>query len=188
MLLALIGTALLIGVTHTLLGPDHYAPLIAIAKARAWSLRKALAVTLACGALHCGLAFVALCLASPIWIETLRADLAACGLVALGVALLVSALRAREARAFSWPLYLVFALGPCEWLLPAGAAAWAEHGLVGASLVALAFSLATIGTMVALVAVGVLGLARMRVPAARTMQTLAGVACAACGALMLVGL
>jgi len=49
---ALIATAATIGVVHTLLGPDHYVPFIALARSRAWSLRKALGVTAVCGVGH----------------------------------------------------------------------------------------------------------------------------------------
>jgi hypothetical protein len=50
--LTLLVTAATIGTVHTLLGPDHYVPFIALARSRAWSLRKALGVTLVCGVGH----------------------------------------------------------------------------------------------------------------------------------------
>lgn len=37
---------------HTLLGPDHYLPFVALARARGWSLRRVLGTTAACGAGH----------------------------------------------------------------------------------------------------------------------------------------
>jgi len=48
----LLGTAAVIGLFHTLLGPDHYLPFIAMAKARRWSTAKTALVTLACGIGH----------------------------------------------------------------------------------------------------------------------------------------
>ncbi len=48
-LLGLAGTT---GVIHTLMGPDHYVPFIAMARARHWSLPRTLALTLACGVGH----------------------------------------------------------------------------------------------------------------------------------------
>ncbi|MDP6634008.1 MAG: sulfite exporter TauE/SafE family protein [Phycisphaerae bacterium] len=48
-LLASAGT---IGLFHTLLGPDHYLPFIAMARARRWSTVKTALVTLACGIGH----------------------------------------------------------------------------------------------------------------------------------------
>ncbi|KAB2960358.1 MAG: hypothetical protein F9K16_11835, partial [Thermoanaerobaculia bacterium] len=37
---------------HTLLGPDHYVPFVALARSRSWPLSRTLAVTAACGAGH----------------------------------------------------------------------------------------------------------------------------------------
>ncbi|MBT8396616.1 MAG: hypothetical protein HKO65_16230 [Gemmatimonadetes bacterium] len=48
----LLASALSIGVLHTLLGPDHYLPFVAMAKAGDWSRRKALVVTALCGVGH----------------------------------------------------------------------------------------------------------------------------------------
>ncbi len=48
----LLASALSIGFLHTLLGPDHYLPFVAMAKAGAWSRRKALVVTALCGIGH----------------------------------------------------------------------------------------------------------------------------------------
>ncbi len=48
-LLGLAGTT---GVIHTLMGPDHYVPFVAMARARDWSLSRTLAITLACGVGH----------------------------------------------------------------------------------------------------------------------------------------
>ena len=51
-LLALLATAAFIGTVHTLAGPDHYVPFIAMARARRWSTARTAAMTLACGAGH----------------------------------------------------------------------------------------------------------------------------------------
>ena len=48
----LLGSAITIGLIHTLIGPDHYLPFIMLAKARGWRLRKTLWVTLWCGIGH----------------------------------------------------------------------------------------------------------------------------------------
>jgi len=45
-------TAATVGFLHTILGPDHYIPFIAMAKARDWSIRKTLLITSACGIGH----------------------------------------------------------------------------------------------------------------------------------------
>lgn len=48
----LAGTAAVIGLGHTLAGPDHYLPFIVIGKARKWSLSKTLWITFLCGLGH----------------------------------------------------------------------------------------------------------------------------------------
>ena len=45
-------TAASLGFFHTVLGPDHYIPFIAMSKARHWSLIKTFAITFACGVGH----------------------------------------------------------------------------------------------------------------------------------------
>ncbi len=50
--LSLLAAAAGVGVLHTLAGPDHYLPFIAMAKAGRWSGKKTLSVTLLCGAGH----------------------------------------------------------------------------------------------------------------------------------------
>ncbi|MBC7867261.1 MAG: sulfite exporter TauE/SafE family protein [Gloeobacteraceae cyanobacterium ES-bin-316] len=49
---ALLVTVISIAVLHTLLGPDHYLPFIALSKTRNWSLSKTLGWTLTCGIGH----------------------------------------------------------------------------------------------------------------------------------------
>ena len=48
----LIGAAASIGFLHTIMGPDHYVPFIAMSRARGWSLLKTMLVTTACGLGH----------------------------------------------------------------------------------------------------------------------------------------
>jgi nickel/cobalt exporter len=45
-------SAISVGAIHTLLGPDHYVPLVAMARAGSWSRLKTLGVTAACGLGH----------------------------------------------------------------------------------------------------------------------------------------
>jgi nickel/cobalt transporter (NicO) family protein len=51
-ILALIITALSIGFFHTLFGPDHYLPFIAMAQAKKWSMKKTVLITSLCGIGH----------------------------------------------------------------------------------------------------------------------------------------
>lgn len=48
----LLVAAATIGVIHTVIGPDHYLPFVAMGKARRWSLRRTLSITGICGVGH----------------------------------------------------------------------------------------------------------------------------------------
>lgn len=87
-------TAAAIGIVHTLLGPDHYAPFIALGRAQGWSKRRVLWLTAVCGLGHI-LASVGLSVAvlvagvSVVRAETLnalRGNLAAWLLIGVGTA------------------------------------------------------------------------------------------------------
>jgi ABC-type nickel/cobalt efflux system permease component RcnA len=86
---------------HTILGPDHYLPFVAMAKARGWSTGKALRITLLCGAGHLagsvvlGVAGIALglSLSSLTWLEGIRGNLAAWMLMGVGLAYMAWGLR-----------------------------------------------------------------------------------------------
>ena len=87
-------SAAAIAFTHTVLGPDHYLPFIAMAKARGWSVARTLRITLLCGIGHLvgsvalGLAGIALGaqLVSLEWLEGVRGNLAAWLLIGFGLA------------------------------------------------------------------------------------------------------
>jgi len=48
----LTGTAVALGFFHTLVGPDHYLPFVAMAKARQWPLKKTLLIAFFSGLGH----------------------------------------------------------------------------------------------------------------------------------------
>ena len=89
-------SAAAIAFVHTLLGPDHYLPFVAMAKARGWSLQKTIRVTLICGAGHLGGSvllgiagiMLGIQLASLEWLESVRGNLAAWLLIGFGLAYL----------------------------------------------------------------------------------------------------
>jgi ABC-type nickel/cobalt efflux system permease component RcnA len=92
-ILVLCGTAATIAFVHTLLGPDHYLPFVALAKSREWSVGKALRTTLFCGAGHIvgsvllgflGI-YASIQLGALEWIEGWRGDIAAWALVSFGL-------------------------------------------------------------------------------------------------------
>ena len=104
-LAALIGTALATAVLHTIAGPDHYLPFIAIARSRKFSMMRALFWTLVCGIGHVGSALVLavafLLFAKFIsearleWLEKWRGDIAAWALILMGAGIFLHALYCR---------------------------------------------------------------------------------------------
>lgn len=90
---ALCATAVTVGTLHTLLGPDHYVPFAAMARAGNWSAAKTLRVTAGCGLGHvAGSAVIGLiglgvgtALTSLEILEGIRGDLAAWLLIAFGL-------------------------------------------------------------------------------------------------------
>ena len=100
-------SAAAIAFVHTLLGPDHYLPFVAMSKARGWSMGRTLQITLACGVGHLagsvflGVVGIALGvqLSSVTWLEVFRGNLAAWMLIGFGLAYTVWGLRqARRSR------------------------------------------------------------------------------------------
>lgn len=237
--LALCLTAVTVGTVHTLLGPDHYVPFVAMARAGDWSLSRTLRVTAGCGLAHVagsvviGLAGLALGVA-VMRLETLeafRGDIAAWLMIGFGLAYLtwglvrasrsrvthehvhahadgtvhshrhthetahlhVHTVKAETARGgpvwSPWLLFLVFAFGPCEPLIPLLMYPAAKSNWWTVVAVTVAFAAATIATMS--LAVVVLCSGASRVPAAglaRYSHALAGAAILACGVLITLGL
>jgi ABC-type nickel/cobalt efflux system permease component RcnA len=90
----LLGTAALIGFLHTLTGPDHFVPFIAMARVGDWSLRRTVIITAACGIGHVlssivlgslGIA-LGLALTGLEWLEGARGEMAAWLLLGFGLA------------------------------------------------------------------------------------------------------
>lgn len=87
-------SAAMLAFVHTILGPDHYLPFVAMAKARGWSMRKTLRVTLICGSGHLAGSimlgmlgiFMGLQLSSLQWMESVRGNFAAWLLIGFGLA------------------------------------------------------------------------------------------------------
>jgi nickel/cobalt exporter len=240
--LTLCGTAFTVGVVHTILGPDHYLPFVAMARAGGWTVPRTLAVTTACGLGHVAgsvaIGLVGLALGVAVMrletLEAFRGDTAGWLLIGFGLAYfvwgLVRAFRSRSgghghahvhahadgtvhahehthhgehlhvhaaaAQAGGsaavwapWALFLLFAFGPCEPLIPllmypaAKASPWAVAGVVAA------FTVATVGTMLAAVVVLRSGAHFVRLPKLdRFTHAFAGLAILACGVLVKAGL
>lgn len=86
-------TAVSIGFFHTLFGPDHYLPFIAMSKARQWSTFKTAWITILCGLGHVGssiiLGFIGIALGLAIAqlepLESIRGNIAGWALIAFGL-------------------------------------------------------------------------------------------------------
>jgi len=231
---ALCATAFSVGAIHTVLGPDHYVPFVAMSRAGGWSTGRTMLVTAACGLAHVGssivigLAGLALGIAvlALEGLEAVRGDVAAWLLIGFGLAYLVWGL-VRAARSHAphahahvhadgtvhahehthdvahlhlhhapaaavwtpWVLFLIFAFGPCEPLIPLLMYPAAKASPLAVAAVVVAFTLATVATM--LVAVVVLRSGATLVPPAplrRYAHALAGLAVLTCGILVKIGL
>ncbi len=232
---ALLGLALFIGVTHTVMGPDHYIPFIAMSKAGRWSVRKTALITLVCGVGHVlssvvlGLIGVALGLAvgGVEAFEGVRGDIAGWLLLGFGLAYMAWGIyRAVKNKphthphihdegeihvhkhehgekpahahehaskgggalaATPWALFLIFVFGPCEPLIPQLMYPAALGSWFGVISVAAVFTVATLSTMMVMVAVGSWGLSHMPSLERYTHAT-AGAAIVLCGLAIKLGL
>jgi sulfite exporter TauE/SafE len=111
----LLVTTAAVAVAHTLLGPDHYLPFVAMARARRWSRAKTIRITLLCGLGHVAgsvlLGFVGVglgfSLASLSGLESLRGSLAAWALILFGLVYAAWGLRmaTRRTRHSHWHVH-----------------------------------------------------------------------------------
>ncbi|MBN1688514.1 MAG: hypothetical protein JW893_05395 [Candidatus Omnitrophica bacterium] len=228
-MIALMMTAATLGFVHTLFGPDHYVPFIAMSKARQWAFPKTMIITFLCGMGHILssviLGFLGIVLGVAVIrleaIESVRGEWAGWLLLIFGFTYFVwgihQALRNRPHTHFHihddgithahnhahaqahahvhdegaksitpWVLFTIFVFGPCEPLIPILMyPAMTNGSLFPVTLVAGVFALATIGTMMTLVAASSLGLARLPMGGLeRFSHALAGFAIFACGGAM----
>jgi nickel/cobalt exporter len=237
-ILALCLTAISIGVVHTVLGPDHYVPFVAMARAGGWSTAKTLRVTAGCGLAHVAgsivIGLVGLALGLAVLrledLEEFRGDVAAWLMMGLGLAYLVwglvraarssggshghshahadgtvhshrhihatSHLHEHEVAAAGptpawspWLLFLVFAFGPCEPLIPLLMYPAANGSPLAVAGVAAAFAAGTVLTMCAAVLILKGGFSFLPASGLRPYgHAFAGAAILACGGLIALGL
>lgn len=201
-------SALLLGLVHTAMGPDHYLPFIVLSKARNWSARKTVWVTLICGLAHVfssiliGLFGIALgiSLKSLEMAEALRGDVAAWLLVACGAVYMIwgimHGLQNREhhhvdtsdGRLTPWALFVIFVFGPCEPLIPVLMFPAATMGLGAALTVAAIFAMATLLTMTSMVLAVLYGLKFTHRKSHRFAHAIAGAVLLLCGIAVQLGL
>jgi ABC-type nickel/cobalt efflux system permease component RcnA len=230
---ACLWTAASVAFLHTLQGPDHYVPFIALARARGWSTLRTTLVTAACGVGHCAssvvLAFLGVGVLEVLDIDALqdaRGRLAAWLLLGFGLFLTAVGVRGawrggrhrhvhahadgsqhdhehdhtgehvhvhaapdagRRGRLLYWSLFIVFVLGPCEWLIPGSLAAWDRFGLAGMLATCVTFSTITVLTMLGVTLLALRGLSLKRWSRLeRHATTLAGLSIVTAGLGMLV--
>ena len=201
--------ALLTAIIHTVMGPDHYLPFIAIAKSRGYSIKKTLLWTFICGlghiasALLLALVFIYfshwLSKENFLWLEENRGDIAAYALIGLGAAYILWALRQRfthqhrfpdlqDKNISVWVLFIIFVLGPCEALLPILTAS-SVLGISAVISCTFIFSTATIATMMLCVALGIFGISALRFKSLENYaHEIAGGTIMACGLVIIYGL
>ena len=229
----LLVTAASLGFVHTLTGPDHYVPFVAMSRIGRWSLSKTMLVTALCGVGHVmssvvlGLLGIGLGMAVTRlqWFEGWRGNIAGWLLLGFGLAYFVWGVRQairnrphshlhlheggvlhthdhghagqhahvhtdaeRAASMTPWILFTIFVFGPCEPLIPLLMYPAAKLSAGGVVLVAIVFSVVTIGTMQAIVLATTLGLAKLPLRGmARWGHAVAGLVVTACGAAIQLG-
>ena len=192
----LASTAAVVGLIHTLLGPDHYLPFIVLGKANRWSLTKTMWITFLCGLGHVlssvvlGLLGAAggIALGKLKAFETFRGNIAAQALIIFGLTYCVwgvhralkhkpHAHKTDSVNLTPWILFTIFVLGPCEPLIPFIMYPAMEHSWGGTILVASIFSVVTVGTMMGVVLVSTYGIRMFKFETAhRFSHALAGAA------------
>lgn len=100
-MVALYGAAAIMALSHTLMGPDHYLPFVAMSRIGVWTLRKTVVVTMLCGIAHVlssvvlglfGIAF-GIAVLKLENIESVRGDVAGWVLLAFGLAYTIWGIR-----------------------------------------------------------------------------------------------
>jgi len=175
-LLALVAAAATVGSLHTL-APDHWMPFAALGRARGWSTWRTARTTILCGLGHVtvsaalGIAALFAGLALIEAVGTRLENQAIYLLMAFGTIYMVWGLRRsfrrdhhhRDHGLTEWSLFLLFCADPCVAVIPmiiaASSGGWAAVGTV-----VVAYEVATIGTMVALVTTAHAGARALRAP------------------------
>jgi sulfite exporter TauE/SafE len=213
---------------HTLLGPDHYLPFIAMARAQGWSLARTATITALCGAGHIlssvllGAVGIALGLAASFFepLDEIRGSLASWAFMSLGLVYLAWGLRqARKnaphshahphtdghvhdhghahggehvhvheegaTRLTPWVVFVIFALGPCEPMIPVIMYPAVKGNYLDLIAVTAVFGAVTMTSMLAVVLGASLGLKSIPLRSwDRYSHALAGATLFLCGAAM----
>jgi sulfite exporter TauE/SafE len=213
---------------HTLLGPDHYLPFIAMARAQRWSLARTATITALCGAGHIlssvllGAVGIALGLAASFFepLDEIRGSLAAWAFMSFGLVYLAWGLRQARKKAphshahphtdghvhdhghahggehvhvhedgatrlTPWVVFVIFALGPCEPMIPVIMYPAVKGNYFSLIVVTAVFGAVTMTSMLAVVLGASLGLKSIPLRSwDRYSHALAGATLFLCGAAM----
>jgi sulfite exporter TauE/SafE len=201
----LIITALTIGVIHTLAGPDHYLPFVALARTRNWTTVKTVHVVILCGLGHVlssvvigflGIA-AGIAIAGIEKVESTRGNIAAWLLLVFGIVYMTWGLQkllknsnrkhhshitdSKRQMTF-WILFTIFVFGPCEPLIPILMYPAAQHNYGTVAIISVLFAIATIMTMILVVVLMMKGISVLKLHTLEKYQhVLAGAAIALCG-------
>ncbi len=165
-------TALALGAFHTVAGPDHYLPFVALSKTRNWGIAKTLWIVIFCGLGHVlgtiVLAEFFIYLGYTIddfkLFESMRGGIASWILLTSGVVYTIWAvyhllmnkykkhshdkiLGDKKKSVTFWWLFIIFVLGPCEYMIGLLYAA-SSRGTLSLIVVSVLFSVATISAMI----------------------------------------
>lgn len=204
---ALMFTSFLTALIHTAAGPDHYLPFIALGKSRNWSISKTTIITVVAGLGHVlssvliGL-FGLLLSIKLNWlekVESVRGEFVAWFLMIFGLVYLVWGIKAAanhthktfepKSNSFiGWTLFIIFAFGPCEPLIPILMFPAASYGIGASLLVAMVFLVVTVGLMLVIVLTGLFGLKFIPNKFHRMGHAMAGSVVLLCGVAIQMGL
>lgn len=199
----LAGTALALGTLHTLAGPDHYLPFVAMARTGNWSTMKTLNVVILCGLGHVLgsilIGFIGIgagiALSGIEVIEGSRGSIAAWLLLIFGIGYLSWGLyrlwtkhphnhnHTPKKQMTFWILFTIFVFGPCEPLIPVLMYPAAQHNYGAVAYISILFALSTIATMVTVVLLMTRGISLLQFNWLEKYQhVIAGATISLCGA------
>jgi len=206
----LAGTALLLGTLHTLAGPDHYLPFVAMARTRNWSTVKTINIVALCGLGHVlssiVIGFIGIAAGIAVSgiekVEGARGNVAAWLLLLFGAGYMIWGLYrlwkkhehihavSDKKRMTFWILFTIFIFGPCEPLIPILMYPAAQHNYGAVVYISLLFAITTIATMITVVLLMLKGISLVQFNKFEKYQhVMAGAAITLCGvAIVFLGL
>jgi nickel/cobalt exporter len=197
-------TALTIGSLHTLAGPDHYLPFVAMSKSRNWSMVKTINIVVLCGLGHVlssiiiGIVGIAagIAISGIERVEGTRGNIAAWLLLIFGLAYMTWGFyklwknkahhhdhdTGEKKKMTFWILFTIFIFGPCEPLIPILMYPAAQHNYGAVAYISALFAVTTIATMIVIVWLMLKGISVVKLHTLEKYQhVLAGGTIALCG-------